>query len=266
MEDAVNTLRRALVLGIAFGLSAVTVEIWLNLIPFIERRFGPGPLYLAQVAALQVALGGLLGLAAAPLLRLPLGTVLHVACVGLCWWGLERWVALESPLFAQLEVLPPAGGALLVLLGLLLARWRRPLPWALGAIALAAAMAAPQIYLRATTEPLPRAPQRSAARPGAPDVVVVVLDTVRAGNVSAYGYGRPTTPELDALAREGALFLDATSPSTWSLPSHASLFTGRYPSSHGAHGEHRFLDGRLPTLAQVLEHDGYETFCFTSNA
>ena len=48
-----------------------------------------------------------------------------------------------------------------------------------------------------------------------------------------------TAPGIDALAREGALFLDATSPSTWSLPSHASLFTGRYPSSHAAHAEPR---------------------------
>jgi arylsulfatase A-like enzyme len=96
-------------------------------------------------------------------------------------------------------------------------------------------------------------------------VVLVVLDTVRAGNVSGYGYARPTSPELDRLAAEGALFLDATSPSTWSLPSHASLFTGRYPSSHGAHGEHRYLDARYPTLAQVLEARGYETFCITAN-
>jgi arylsulfatase A-like enzyme len=103
------------------------------------------------------------------------------------------------------------------------------------------------------------------APPGAPDVVLVVLDTVRAQSLSTYGYGRPTAPTLDALAREGALFLDATSPSTWSLPSHASLFTGRFPSSHGAHGEHRFLDDRFPTLAEALAKSGYETLCFTAN-
>ncbi len=186
--------------------------------------------------------------------------------LGLAWWGLERWVAVNSPVFAQLEVAPPALGALLVLLGLGLARRRPRLPWAIGVAALTAAIAAPQLHLRATTPPEPPRAALPPARPGAPDVVLVVLDTVRAGSVSAYGYERPTSPELDALAREGALFLDATSPSTWSLPSHASLFTGRYPSSHGAHGEHRFLDGRFPTLAEVLAHQGYETFCFTSNA
>lgn len=260
------TLRRALALGLAFGLAAATLEGWLNLLPFIERRFGPGPLFFAKVAAFEVALGALLGLLAAPLLRLRAGVVLHVAAVALGWWALERWVAVDSPLFARLEVLPPVGGALLVLLGLALAHLRTWLPWAIGAIALGAATAAPELYLRATTPPEPPRAELPPARPGAPDVVLVVLDTVRAANVSAYGYARATSPELDALAREGALFLDATSPSTWSLPSHASLFTGRYPSSHGAHGEHRFLDARFPTLAEVLARHGYETFCFTSNA
>ena len=101
---------------------------------------------------------------------------------------------------------------------------------------------------------------------GAPDVVLVVLDTVRAQNLASYGYGRPTSPTIDALAREGALFMDATSPSTWSLASHASLFTGRYPSGHGAHMENIFLDDRYPTLADVLASRGYDTRCFTANA
>jgi arylsulfatase A-like enzyme len=265
-ESFMTTLRRALALGVAFGLAAATVETCLNLIPLVERRFGPGPLFSLRVAALQMLLGALLGLAAAPLLRVRAGALLHVVALGVAWWGLERWVAVDSPIFAQLELLPPGVGALLVLLGLWLARRRPRLPWAIGVAALAAAIAAPQLYLRATTPPEPPRAALPPARPGAPDVVLVVLDTVRAGSVSAYGYERPTSPEFDALAREGALFLDATSPSTWSLPSHASLFTGRYPSSHGAHGEHRFLDGRFPTLAEVLAHHGYETFCFTSNA
>jgi arylsulfatase A-like enzyme len=259
-------LRRALVLGMAFGLAAATVEIWLNLIPFVQRRFGPGPLFFVQVAALQTALGALCGLLAAPLLALRGGAVLHVLAMALGWWTVERWVELDSPLFAPGALMRPAGGAILVGLGLLLARWRPALPWAAGVLALAVGIATPPLYLRATTPPPSPRAERPPARPGAPDVVLVVLDTVRATNLSAYGYERPTSPEFDALAAEGALFRDATSPSTWSLPSHASLFTGVYPSSHGAHGEHRFLDARYPTLAQVLANHGYETLCFTSNA
>jgi arylsulfatase A-like enzyme len=256
-------LRRALVLGAAFGLSAALVELWASLIPFMDRRMGPGPVYMAQVAALLTGLGVLLGLVLAPLLRA--GAVVHLLAIALAWYGLERWVRLDSPAFAIGEIARPAGGVLLTLLGLWLARARPRLAWGLAAALLLAGLAAPRVYLRVVTPPQPPRAELPPAQPGAPNVVLVVLDTVRAGNVSSYGYGRPTSPELDRLAAEGALFLDATSPSTWSLPSHASLFTGRYPSSHGAHGEHRYLDARYPTLAQVLDRRGYETFCITAN-
>jgi arylsulfatase A-like enzyme len=218
---------------------------------------------MAQVAALLMGLGALLGLVFAPLLRA--GAVLHLLAVALAWYGLERWVRLDSPAFAVGEIARPGGGLLLALLGLWISRARPRLAWALGCVLLLAGLAAPRVYLRATTPPLPPRAELPPAPPGAPNVVLVVLDTVRAGNVSSYGYTRPTSPEIERLAAEGALFLDATAPSTWSLPSHASLFTGRYPSSHGAHGEHRYLDARYPTLAQVLERRGYETFCITAN-
>jgi arylsulfatase A-like enzyme len=260
-----TTLRKALGLGVAFGLATAVVETWLGMLPVVERRMGPGPLYVVQVAALHIGLGGLLGVAAAPLLRLRAGAWLHVLALALAWYGLERWVRLDSPLFKMGELFRPGGGALLLGLGLGLARVRPRLPWTLAAAVLAAGIAAPRLYLWATTPPPPPRAELPPARPGAPNVVLVVLDTVRARNVSAYGYARATSPELEALAAEGALFLDATSPSTWSLPSHASLFTGRYPSSHGAHGEHKYLDDRFPTLAQVLERNGYETFCITAN-
>ena len=258
-----TTLRRSIVSGAAFGLAAATVELWLSLLPFIERRMGPGPLYLAQIAALQMGLGVLLGLALAPLLRA--GAVVHVLAMALAWYGLERWVRLDSPLFAMGEIARPVGGALLALIGIWIARARPLLAWGIAAALLLAALAAPGLYLRVTTPPQPPRAELPPPQPGAPNVVMVVLDTVRARNVSSYGYGRPTSPEIERLAAEGALFLDATSPSTWSLPSHASLFTGRYQSSHGAHGEHQYLDARYPTLAQVLERRGYQTFCITAN-
>jgi arylsulfatase A-like enzyme len=261
-----RVLARGLALGAAFGLAAATVEIWLNLVPFVQRRFGPGPLYFAQIAALQALLGALLGAAAAPLIRLRGGAWLHAAVLALAWWGLQRSVPLDSPVFRLFATLPAAGAFVLVSLGLLLARRRPLLPLAIGAALLVGAMLTPGIYLRATTPAPPPRAELPPAPPGAPDVVLVVLDTVRAKSVSGYGYARETSRELDALAREGALFLDATSPSTWSLPSHASLFTGRYPSSHGAHAEHRYLDARFPTIAQELERSGYETFCMTANA
>jgi len=224
---------------------------------------GPGPLFMARIAVLQIGLGVLLGLALAPLLRA--GAIVHLLAMALAWYGLERWVRLDSPLFAMGEIARPVGGVLLVLIGMWMARARPRLAWGVAAALLLAGLAAPGVFLRVTTPPQPPRAELPPARPGAPNVVLVVLDTVRAGNVSSYGYGRPTSPEIERLAAEGALFLDATSPATWSLPSHASLFTGRYPSSHGAHGEHQYLDARHPTLAQVLERRGYQTFCITAN-
>ncbi|HZP40316.1 MAG TPA: sulfatase-like hydrolase/transferase [Candidatus Binatia bacterium] len=67
-----------------------------------------------------------------------------------------------------------------------------------------------------------------------PDVIVIVVDTLRADHVGAYGYARPTTPRIDALAREGVLYTHAIAPGTWTVPSHAALFTGRPPTATGA--------------------------------
>ena len=154
-------------------------------------------------------------------------------------------------------------------LGLLLAgRWlysrRAWLPAPAGLAIIALAITLPELSGNAASE---RTPDVSApSRPDAPDVVLVVLDTVRADHVGAYGYPRDTTPSFDRLAAEGTIYLDATAPATWSLPSHASLFTGRFPSGHQAHGEHRYLDVGEPTLAETLAAAGYDTRCFTANA
>jgi len=153
-----------------------------------------------------------------------------------------------------------------MMLGFALARIGPRAPWIAAAVLLVAGLFASPVALRWTRPPVAVRTELPPPPEGAPDVVLMVLDTIRARNLSAYGYDRETSPSFDALAKEGARFLDATSPSTWSLPSHASLFTGRTPSSHGAHAEHMYLDTRFPTLAQVLQANGYETFCITANA
>jgi arylsulfatase A-like enzyme len=259
-------IARALVLGIAFGVAAASVEAWLNLVPTLSRGFGSGPAFLGRVAAIEIGLAAVLGLVLAPALRLPAGRWIHLALLGGCWLALRRWTALDSPLFAPLDLAAPLGALALAALGLVLARWSPRWAWGLAFVTLTAGLFAAPVALWALRPEVPRPAELPPAPANAPDVVLIVLDTVRAGSVSTYGYERPTAPVLDALAKEGALFVDATSPSTWSLPSHASLFTGRYPSSHGAHSEHRYLDDRYPTLAQVLSGNGYETFCITANA
>jgi hypothetical protein len=262
----VRLLARALGLGLGFGVVVAAVDAWLNLPPTLSRGFGPGPAFLLRVAALEIGLAAGLGLAAFPALALPAGRWLHLAVLVLCWAALRRWTTLDSPLFAPMELASPVAAAGLAALGLWLAPRRPRLAWTLAGVLLVSGLFSAPVALRMLRPAVPQRAELPPAPAHAPDVVLIVLDTVRAGNLSTYGYGRPTGDALDALAREGALFLDATSPSTWSLPSHASLFTGRYPSSHRAHAEHRYLDDRYPTLAQVLASNGYETFCITANA
>jgi arylsulfatase A-like enzyme len=98
---------------------------------------------------------------------------------------------------------------------------------------------------------------------GAPNVLIIVMDTVRADHLSALGYERNTSPNLDRLAAQGVLFENAFSTSSWTLPAHASLLTGRFPFEHGA--EVMAYDGRYPTLAEEFRRRGYRTGAFSAN-
>jgi arylsulfatase A-like enzyme len=109
--------------------------------------------------------------------------------------------------------------------------------------------------------------QKSALPPprsGAQNVMVVVWDTVRAANTSLYGYRRPTTPNLERLATRGVRFNLAFSTSPWTLPSHASMFTGRWPHELGVNWKSPVRDG-VPTLAGYLASRGYDTAGFVAN-
>lgn len=102
------------------------------------------------------------------------------------------------------------------------------------------------------------------ARAGAPHVLLIVLDTVRAESLSLYGYTKPTTPGLERLAKAAVVFNAAISTSPWTLPSHASMFTGRLPHELSADWRNP-LDGTYPTLAEVLRAHGYATAGFVAN-
>lgn len=110
-----------------------------------------------------------------------------------------------------------------------------------------------------------------------PDVLLITLDTTRRDHLSLYGYERATSPNLDDLGREAVVYTNAQATSSWTLPSHASLFTGLFPRSHGARRgsggtvnvlEHfapeavapvRPLDPEAETMASVLSAQGYAT-------
>jgi arylsulfatase A-like enzyme len=94
-----------------------------------------------------------------------------------------------------------------------------------------------------------------------PNILLVVMDCARFDYLSAYGYPRPTTPHLERLAAGGVLFENAFAAAPWTPPSHASLFTGTYPSRHGVDvNENLFLSEQNRTLAEILADQGYRTF------
>ncbi len=109
--------------------------------------------------------------------------------------------------------------------------------------------------------------RRELGRPvpqGVPNVLLIVLDTVRADRLSLYGYGRSTSPNLERLARRGVRFDAALATASWTLPSHASMFTGRWFHELSA-GWMTPLDSTFPTLAEFLGSHGYATAGFAAN-
>jgi hypothetical protein len=100
-------------------------------------------------------------------------------------------------------------------------------------------------------------------RPKARKIILISLDTLRADHLGCYGYSRNTSPALDALARDSALFLGAHALSAWTLPSHVSLFTGLEPGHHGVRQDRDRMDPSLPTLPALLRANHFICAAFT---
>jgi arylsulfatase A-like enzyme/Flp pilus assembly protein TadD len=97
------------------------------------------------------------------------------------------------------------------------------------------------------------------------NVILISIDTCRADYLSCYGYPRKTTPNIDAIANEAALFENVISPVPLTLPSHCSMMTGTIPPHHGVHdNDNYWLNGRNITLAEVLKENGFATAAFVS--
>jgi arylsulfatase A-like enzyme len=107
---------------------------------------------------------------------------------------------------------------------------------------------------------------RTKSSPERPNLVLVVLDTLRADRTSAYGYGKETTPHLAALAARGALFEELQSTASWTWPSTASILTGLYPFEHGVEDAKRsFLSETLDTLPEALQRAGLTTAAWSGS-
>lgn len=169
---------------------------------------------------------------------------LHHAAVGLLAGGLAVQVAKRSRRHAHLFHL--------------LVGWTAP--WLALVVVGSAAVSVAWRYRteQAAVAALPPAVE------GQPSILLITLDTVRAQSMSLYGYSRATTPNIDRFAARGVVFDSALSTAPWTLPSHASLFTGRYPHELTA-GYTTALDATYPTIAEVLQRHGYMTAAFVAN-
>ncbi len=264
---------------------------------FAAGRAGARPPY-PQIAVLTLVLAYLANLLSASdpsnpdhLAALSAGLGL-LAAVGLNLLRGDRWpvlgplsapwvsvaVMLGIPLLVR-DVRPRNFAAIAVLLAAL---WLASAKWlsAAGpkaqwrqAISVALAIPAVLVATLAAGKPAPsldRVPVREAPRAG-PNVLLIVLDTVRADHLSVYGYERRTTPWLETFAREATVYERATATSNFTLPTHASIFTGKYPRNHGAIPFPPGKSGGLPlpprrrTMAEILAERGYLTLAVAAN-
>lgn len=99
-----------------------------------------------------------------------------------------------------------------------------------------------------------------------PNILLVVMDSVSRERLSCYGYDRQTTPNIDAFAKESVVYRNTIANSSWTVPAHGTLFTGRHPSEHGAHANHKqFAVPTEQTLAEKLSNEGYKTVGLSTN-
>ena len=101
--------------------------------------------------------------------------------------------------------------------------------------------------------------------PAQPDILFIILDTLRRDHLSMYGYEHETSPMLDEFSLSSTRFERAISPAQWTIPAHGSLFTGQYPGKHGLTQAYHRLSGSYPTLAELLQVADYHTVAFCNN-
>jgi arylsulfatase A-like enzyme len=103
-------------------------------------------------------------------------------------------------------------------------------------------------------------------QPDLPNIVLIIIDNLRADRLGAYGFDGPISPELDAYARAGVRFARVVAQTTWTRPSIGSMLTSRYPRTLGLYREkEEVLDDRFATLAEVLQGNGYWAVGATAN-
>jgi arylsulfatase A-like enzyme len=285
----------ALRTGRGSRLEASWLHHWLAFVPGVVLTF-PVVRYALRVRPSDTATILVLFAGAAALLAVALRRPARVggwgfdaayACGALALWSIVLCVGhaasdvpLSAPtIVASMRAIPWAVGGL-YLISVTIALSARASRTVVASLVLAAVG---MVLARLFAPSFVALPHRTAAEPAGRrspvPVILIVMDTTRADHLSVYGYPRNTTPELEAFAREAVVFDDAVAPSSWTLPSHASLFTSLFPLRHGADRPHWLaadgspdglrpglsLDSRNPTLAESLRDHGYDTAAVASN-
>jgi arylsulfatase A-like enzyme len=252
--------------GLAAGLLEVGTRVLCRAIDPSERLYSMSHhfIWLSPLAnlAVFVSIGLLLAVAVklAPHATIWFGTRLICACMILPvliatvpWIYTSAWLLVS---IGAAACLVPFFGRHRLALRLSM-RWS--FPFMAGLVLLLAGFAFAQDWLKRAREsarPLPAA--------HSPNVLFIVLDTVRADRLSLYGYERATTPSLERLSKRGIRFNNARATAPWTLPSHASMFSGRWPHELGAKWVTP-LQGRFPMLAEYVGERGYATAGFVAN-
>ncbi len=211
-------------------------------------------------------------------LRLTLFVVYGLLAAGayLIARGVARRLEVASALFAIAVLLPwanfdilPAAGSFASIAGSFgVAAVAAGLGWGLASfprVSLAAILLVATVvnYSKGTAASPDESAPMSAT--GKPNLLVILVDTLRADHLGVYGYDRPTSPRMDTLASQGVRFDRVVAQASWTKPSVASLFTGHYVHDHGVIRSLDALGDEIPTLAQLLDEAGYRTVAFSAN-
>jgi arylsulfatase A-like enzyme len=176
--------------------------------------------------------------------------------------GQERELARIRPGTRPPALALPDSGTLPVRLSLMAVPERPGGPAGSGLVLGRPAVVTPRTKDAATVAPA-SLPPRPGIRPR--NVIVYLVDTLRADHLGCYGYGRPVSPHIDAFAREAALFRHTVAQSSWTRPSTTTILTGLLPRTHGVYGHRDSLAPEAVTLAERLRERGYRTAGFVTN-
>jgi arylsulfatase A-like enzyme len=280
----VTNRTRALGAGIAGGMLAGAAVGALEAVGVWIHGHGAGEVpAIAWALVAYGAVGGALGLGAGVLAAV-VGTDgfgLALAAVGgVLAFAVGRFRVIRDVFLEQLppgpmpKVVQAAALAAVVVAGF--AIWRalrgadarrtpltRPIVTAIVVVLVAAAWAG---GTRLVPKPAPAALVARPSGADMPNVLLIMVDTLRADHLSCYGGSPVQTPHIDQLATGGLRYANTFSQASWTRPSVATILTGLYPSSHGAVHKADRLPDRVDTLAEMLQRGGYRTVGFANNA